>query len=201
MVDAPAPSAKPQIYDLCAAAGPKRFLVKLTIQGITVSDDGLAWIGAAGADSVRFADIGAIHLGAGLIGQSTLDTCRIEFADGGGLVTADWGANGLPDDKQLPIYRAFVRDLHMRLRAQPSGTIRFTAGLPQWRYNVVFAAAVCLGLMWVAALFVTLFLAPGLKGLGVVIGCALLLFPVVKLLFNAKPRDYTPDNLPEALLS
>ena len=201
MVDAPAPAAKPQTYDLRAAEGPKRFLVKLTVQGITVSDDGLGWAGSDGARSVRFADIAAIHLGAGLIGQSTLDTCRIEFTDGGGLVTADWGANGLPDDKALPIYRAFVRDLHARLSAQPSGAIRFTAGMPQWRYNVVCIAAVCLGLMWLAALFVMVFLAPGLTGLGAVIAGAFLLFPVVKLLLNAKPRDYAPDNLPDALLS
>lgn len=101
----------------------------------------------------------------------------------------------------MPVYRAFVRDLHARLCAQPKGAIRFTAGLPQWRYNVVCAAAVCLGLMWVAALFVILFLTPGLKGVGAVIGGAFLLFPVVKLLLNAKPRDYAPDDLPEALLS
>jgi len=201
MADAPAPAAEPQTYYLRAAEGPKRFLVKLTVRGITVSDDGLAWTGADGADSVRFADIAAIHLGAGLIGQQTLDTCRIEFADGGGLVTADWGANGLPDEKQLPAYRAFVRDLHARLAAQPNGAIRFTAGFPQWRFNIVFGAAICLGLIWASALVVVLFLAPGLKGLGVVIGGAFLLFPVAKLLVNAKPRDYTPDNLPDALLS
>lgn len=201
MAAAPAPAGNPKTYDLRAAEGPKRFLVKLTVQGITVSDDGLAWTGADGPREVRFADIAAIHLGAGLIGQSTLDTCRIEFADGGGLVTADWGANGLPDDKQLPVYRAFVRDLHAHLAARPSGAIRFTAGLPQWRYNIVCTAAVCLGLMWTAALFVMLFLAPGLKGLGVVIAGAFLLFPVVKLLLNAKPHAYTPDNLPEPLLS
>jgi len=201
MVAAPAPVGRPQTYDLRAAEGPKRFLVKLTVSGITVSDDGLAWTGANGPDSVVFANIAAIHLGAGLIGQATLDTCRIEFADGGGLVTADWGANGLPDDKQLPIYRAFVRDLHARLAAQPSGAIRFTAGFPQWRYNVLCGAAVCLGLMWVAALVVMLFLAPGLEGLGIVIAGAFLLFPVAKLVLNAAPRDYTPDDLPEALLS
>jgi hypothetical protein len=198
---APAAAAEPQTYDLRAAEGPKRLLVKLTVRGITVSNDGLAWTGADGARSVRFADIAAIHLGAGLIGQATLDTCRITFSDGGGLATADWGANGLPDDKQLPVYRAFVRDLHARLAAQPGGAVRFTAGFPQWRYNILCGAVVCFALMWVAALLAMLFLAPGLKGLGVVIAGAFLLFPLAKLVLNTKPRDYTPDNLPEALLS
>jgi hypothetical protein len=201
MLDAPAPAISPQTYDLSAAEGPKKFLVKLTVRGITVSDDGLAWTGADGPRSLRFADIAAIHLGAGLIGQSTLDTCRIEFADGGGLVTADWSANGLPDEKQLPVYRAFVRDLHARLAARSNGAIRFTAGFPQWRYNVLRAAAVCLALMWAAALIVALFLAPGLKGLGIVVAGAFLLFPVAKLVLNTKPRDYTPDDLPDTLLS
>lgn len=201
MADAPAPAANPQTYDLRAAEGPKRFLVKLTVRGITVSDDGLAWTGSGGASATRFADIAAIHLGAGLIGQQTLDTCRIEFVDGGGLVTADWGANGLPDDNQLPVYRAFVRDLHARLAAQASSAIRFTAGFPQWRYNILLGATGCLGLMWVGALFAMLVLAPGLKGLGVVIAGAFLLLPVAKLVRNTKPRDYTPDNLPGALLS
>ncbi len=94
-----------------------------------------------------------------------------------------------------------MRDLHARLAEQSSGAIRFTAGFPQWRYNILCTAAVCLGLMWMAALLAMLFLAPGLKGLGVVIAGAFLLFPVAKLVLNTKPRDYTPENLPEALLS
>ncbi len=90
MADAPEPAANPQTYDLRAAEGPKRLLVKLTVRGITISEHGLAWTGADGPREVGFTDIAGIHLGAGLIGQTTLDTCRIAFADGGGLVTADW---------------------------------------------------------------------------------------------------------------
>jgi hypothetical protein len=62
MVAAPAPAAHPQTYDLRVAEGPKRFLLKLTVCGLMVSNDGLAWT----------------------------------------------GADGLPDEKQAPICRAFV---------------------------------------------------------------------------------------------
>ena len=201
-VMAAAPGENPRSYDLYLAEGPRRVFVKLTVCGITVSDSGLAWTSGDGtARTVPFADIAAIHLGAGLIGQSTLDTCRIDFTDGDGFATADWSSSGLPDDSKLPIYRDFVRDLHARLAAQSSGTIRFTAGFPQWRYNIAFGAAICLGLMWLAALVITLFLAPGLAGLGVVIGGAFILLPVIKLLRNTAPRNYTPDQLPIELLS
>jgi len=196
-----APAENPRSYDLYLAEGPKRVFVKLTVHGITVHDNGLAWSSGTDARERAFADIAAIHLGAGLIGQSKLDTCRITVTDGDGVATADWSANGLPDDKQLPIYRDFVRDLHARLAAQPSGTIAFTAGFPRWRYNVVLGAAIFLGLLWFAGLITTLFLAPGLTGLGILIGGAFVLLPIIKLLRGTAPRSYTPDQLPAELLS
>jgi hypothetical protein len=198
---AAAPGDSPRSYDLYLAEGPRRIFVKLTVHGITVSDRGLAWTSGGTACEAPFTDIAAIHLGAGLIGQSTLDTCRIEFTDGDGFAAADWSASGMPDDGKLPIYRDFVRDLHARLAARSFGAIRFTSGFPQWRYNIVLGAAIGLGLMWFAALITTLFLAPGLTGLGILISGAFLLPPVIKLLRNTAPRSYTPDQLPIELLS
>jgi hypothetical protein len=201
MADAGAPATNPHTYGLHLAEGPRRLFAKLTVHGITVSDSGLAWTTGNATRDAPFADIASVHLGAGLIANSTLDTCRIEFADGDGLVTANWGANGLPDEKQLAIYREFVRDLHARLAARRNGTIRFTAGFPQWRYNVLCGAAACLGLLWIAALVIVLVLAPGLQGVGTVIAGAFLLLPIVKLIGSTRPRAYKPDDLPAGLLS
>lgn len=167
---------------------------------ITVSDGKIAWTTDGRAREASFASITAVHLGSGAVGNVIIDQCRIEFIDGRKLVVSNWDSFGRRDESRVPIYRDFVRDLHARLAAR-SGAIRFTAGFPPWRYNILRVAAACLGLLCLAALVTALAFAPGLTGLGIVIAVAVILVPVVKLLRTNAPRDYTPDRLPDDLLS
>jgi hypothetical protein len=202
MADPGPQSGTTRSYDVYfyVAGGPRLFLHNPN-HGIMISSSGLAWINYGAARSLPFADIAAIHLSCGAIGQQILDQCRINFSDGSAIVLASWNDKGLPDERQLQIYRACMNDLHARLAARGQNAIRFTAGFPQWRYNVLLGAAVCAALLWLGALAAVLFFAPGLQGAGVLIGGLFVGVPIVKVLRKNAPRYYTPDNPPGELLS
>jgi hypothetical protein len=202
MADPSPQSGTARIYDVYfyVAGGPRLFLHNPN-HGVTISDAGLAWINYGQPRNVPFADIAAIHLSCGAIGQQILDQCKINFNDGAAITLANWNDKGLPDEKQLSVYRACMNDLHARLAAREQNAIRFTAGFPQWRYNVLLGAAICGALLWLSALLAVLFVAPSLQGIGILTGALFISVPVVKLLRKNAPRSYTPDNPPGELLS
>jgi len=202
MSDPLPPPGNARTYDVYFfVPGNSRLFLHNPNHGVTVSDTGLAWVNNGEARSMPFGDITAIHLSCGAIGQQILDQCRINFGDGGVITLASWNDRGLPDEKQIPVYRACIGDLHARLAARGQDAIRFTAGFPQWRYNVLLGAVICAGLLWFGALVAVLFMAPNLQGVGVLIGGLVVGVPIVKVLRKNSPRYYTPDNPPGELLS
>jgi hypothetical protein len=133
--------------------------------------------------------------------QRVIDQCRIEFVNGTKLLVTNCTSSGLPDPAQTPRYRAFVRDLHARRALRESGTIRFTAGMAQWRYKGLFVTMIVAGLLFIATPFVLVMVTGDWQGL-IVAGMGIMLcWPFTKMLMNNAPRDYTPDSLPDELLS
>jgi hypothetical protein len=150
-----------------------------------------------------FQNIATIHLQTAQIGNMSrvLDQCIVEFSDGVRLIVTNGAPSGLPDDAKTAIYRDFVCDLHRRLAAGRYGAIRFSAGMAPWRYTGLKITLVIAGLFFVAAPAVLGLAFGDLKGLGLAVGGAFLCAPFVRMLMNNAPRNYTPDDLPEQLLS
>jgi len=197
------PPDSPRSYDVFFSAGGTRFYFTNPNHGIAISDNGMAWTADGRASAAAFADIAAIHLQTAALGsaQRVLDQCRIEFDNGAALVVTNGSSSGLPDQVQTPIYRAFVCDLHAHLAARAAGAIRFTAGMAQWRYKGLFVTMIVAGLMFIAAPLVLVFVTGDLRGFVVMAMGASLCWPFTKMLMNNAPRHYTPDRLPDELLS
>jgi hypothetical protein len=193
------PPGNPRTYDVCFSINGGRFLRKLD-QGITLGDDGLAWTVDGRTTEMPLGNIVAIHLWSA--GKSTIvDQCAITFGDGSvlGVVNSDPG--GFADQDRVAIYRDFVRDLHERLAGGSGVGIHFTAGVPPWRYRATLAATIVLAALGGGFGLLMLVGFGDLKGLAIlVLGGYACWWHGRKTLANA-PRDYTPDHLPEALLS
>jgi hypothetical protein len=199
-----APPAGPHNYDVYfVTPDTPRFYFSNPNRGIAVSERGLSWTADGHADEAAFADIAAIHLQTAALGNAerVIDQCRIEFVNGTRLVVSNASSNGLPDPAQTPLYRAFVRDLHGRPALRKSGTIRFTAGMAPWRYKMLFVTMIVAGLFFIATPAILAAVTGDWHAL--IVGGAGVIFcwPFTKMLMNNGPRDYTPDNLPDELLS
>jgi hypothetical protein len=196
--------ADTQTYDAYfTVAGGPRFFWRIPTHGVTVSDSGIAYTVNDSLRTAAFSTISAIHLSTAALGNasSVIDQCRIEFNDGGTITISNGTSNGLPDTAQTRIYRDFVRDLHGRLVASGHDGISFTAGMSQGRYKGAIVTMVIAGLFFVVTpLVLTLVtgdphaLIP--MGMGV-----LLVWPFMRLISNNTPRHYTPDSLPDELMS
>jgi hypothetical protein len=204
MSDAARQSGNPKLHDVYfTVTGGSRFFLRNPNHGITVSDDGLAWTVDGRDNTVAFGDIVAVHLQTAALGnaQQIIDQCKIEFANGAALNISNTGTSGLPKAEQTPIYRDFVLDLHARLVAHEHGAIRFTAGMAPWRYKGLLVTMIIAGILFLAVPFVLVLVTGDLHGLWLMLGGLGLGWPLVKLLQNNTPRDYTPDRLPDELLS
>lgn len=200
----PAPSsANPRSFDLFVRSDGRRLFFTNPDHTITVSDGGLAWTSSGMDRQQPFGSIAAIHLQTAQIGNMSrvLDQCIVAFADGARLIVTNGAPNGLPDAAKTATYRDFVRDLHRRLAAGRYGSIRFSAGMTPWRYSGLKVAIVVAGLFFVATPLVLSLAFGDLKGLGIAVAGAFFCAPFVRMLMKNAPRDYTPDALPEQLLS
>jgi hypothetical protein len=198
------PPAEPHSYDVYfVTPDTPRFYFRNPDHGITVSDRGLSWTADGREGEAAFADIAAIHLQTAALGNAdrSIDQCRIEFVDGTRLVVSNASSNGLPDPAQTPLYRAFVRDLHARPAVQKSGAISFTAGMAQWRYKMLFATMIVAGLFFIATPAILAAVTGDWHALVIAGTGVIFCWPFTKMLMNNAPRDYTPADLPDELLS
>jgi len=198
-----APVKTPQRYDVYFTTGGARFYFRNPNHGIALSDAGLAWTADGQERHAAFANIVAIHLQTAAIGNSgrVIDQCKIDFADGTAVAVTNGTSSGLPDQGQTTIYRDFVRDLHARVAAGPLGTIRFSAGMAPWRYKMLFVTMIIAGLFLVVTPLGLAVFTGDLRGLAIAVGGGFLCLPFIRMLMNNGPRDYTPDRLPEGMLS
>lgn len=196
----PAPPGNPRTYDVCYAVPGGRFF-RRPYHGFTLSDDAIAYAIDDRPCTAPLANIVAVHLQTAGAPQSVINQCTITFADGVPFTVSTINSSGMPDSKQLPIYADFVRDLHARLAARGPSGIRFTAGLPPWRYNGLFVASIVAGLLFVGGPLVILAVWADLAALGFLAGGVALCWPLAIMLMKNKPHDYAPDQLPAELLS
>ncbi len=108
---------------------------------------------------------------------------------------------GLSDKEQTQIYRDFVCDLHGRLAGAGQSRISFTAGMSDLRYKGLFVTLMIAGLFFVATPLVLAILTGDMKALMLVGAGALFVWPFMRVLSNNTPRNYTPDVLPDELIS
>jgi hypothetical protein len=193
-----------QTYDVFfTVAGGPRFVWRIPNHGVTVSDSGIVFAVNDSPRTADFSTIAAIHLSTGALGNASnvIDQCRIEFNGGAAITVSNAAANGLPAAAQTRIYRDFVRDLHGRLVTSTNHAISYTAGMSSGRYKFGLATMVVAGLFFVVTPLVLAVvtgdphaLIP--MGMGV-----LLVWPFMRLISNNTPRNYTPDSLPDELMS
>lgn len=193
-------AATSRSYDLCINLPGRRLYWRNRNRGITLGPETLSWSMDGAASETAYGNIVAVHLDSS--GQKvTADRCTVAFADGTGLMIVNTDPGGYGDGERASLYRDFARDLHARLASDRYTGIRFTAGVPRWRYRLMLygaiAAAPVFALVGLAS-FVVYHLVQGL--LLIAVGE----FFCWKLFRRARanaPRDYTPDRLPEELLT
>jgi hypothetical protein len=194
------PSATPHTYDLCINVAGRRLYWRNRNRGITLGPDCIAWTLDGAAGEVPYGNIVAVHLNSA--GQKiTEDRCTITFADGSGLLVVNTDPGGYADAARAAAYRDFVRDLHARLEANGNGAVRFTAGVEPWRYRTMLVGAVAGAIAFTFAGLAGYFVFHQWNGLALLgVGCYFSWTLGRRALANA-PRDYTPEHLPEQLLS
>ena len=184
-------------------AGSSRLVLRNPNHGIVLDDTAIAWTKDGAACRQAYANIVAVHLQTAALGNAAnvIDQCKIEFVAGPAITVSNASSSGLPDKAQTPLYRDFVRDFHTRLTTHGRVAIRFTAGMAQWRYRMLFGTMIIAALLFIVTP-IGLLLVTG--DLHVLIPMAMglsLCWPLTRLIMNNTPRDYTPDRLPEELLS
>lgn len=210
MSSQPSPAARAdpsgaQTYDVyfVVTGGGFRIHWRNPNHGLTVDADGLAFTADGSPRRAAWTDIAAVHLQVAALGnaQNIIDQCKIEFADGSAIVVSNAAASGLPSAAQTPVYRDFVRALHAHLAGRADGTTRFTAGMSPVRYKALLVTLVVAGLFFIATPLVLMLVTGDWTALYIAGGGVFLLFPFIGFLAKSAPRAYTPDALPDELLS
>jgi hypothetical protein len=186
-------------YDLCINVAGRRLYWRNRNRGVTLGADTIAWTMDGEQNETAYGNVVAVHLDSS--GQKVVtDRCTVSFADGRGLTIVNTDPGGYADAARAALYRGFVRDLHGRLAGRTGG-IRFTEGWPLWRCQAMFALAGLIGIA-AAALGVYMLLRLGdLRGPVLVAIAAFAAWKLSRTARNNLPRAYTPDRLPEFLLS
>jgi hypothetical protein len=189
----------PHTYNVCFSVNGGHVFRKLD-QGVTLGDDGIAWTMDGRTTEMPLGNIVAIHLKSG--GQSAVvDQCAITFADDDVLCVVNSDPGGFTDRERVPIYRDFVRDLHDRLAAGPYTQVRYTAGVPLWRYRAMLAATIVLALLCGGFGLVALAVFGDLKGPAILLLGGYACWKHGRTTLANAPRDYAPDHLPEEVLT
>lgn len=184
-------------------AGSSRLVLRNPNHGIVLDDTAMAWTKDGAACRQAYANIAAVHLQTAALGNAVnvIDQCKIEFVDGPAVTVSNASSSGLPDKAQTPFYRDFVRDFHTRLTAHGCLAIRFTAGMAQWRYRMLFGTMIVAALLFIVTPIGVLLVTGDLHILVPMAMGVSLCWPLTRLMMNNTPRGYTPDRLPEELLS
>jgi hypothetical protein len=204
MSDLNLPPAHSQLYDVYfTVAGGLRLVWRFADHGITVGDDGIAYMANDSAQAPTFADIAAIRLSTAGLGDASnvIDQCKIEFNSGSAITVSNATSTGLPDAAQTRLYRAFVQDLHSRLVASGHDGIRFVAGMSSGRYKGAMATMLVSGLLLILTPLVVAIVTGDPHALIPMVMGACLIWPFLHLISNNAPRNYAPDSLPDELIS
>ncbi len=186
-------------YDVCFFVNRRRALHWLD-RGITLGADRLSCNANGLPGAEPFDSVAAVHLKT--CGQkSNIESCAITFADGNVLIVLNCNPGGYADAALAANYRAFVRDLHARLAAAAPGKIRFTEGWPLWHCQAMLFFTVGTAVLSAGLGLWAFFCLGDLRGLGLLALGGYASWRLYRVTLNNVPRDYTPDRLPEFLLS
>jgi hypothetical protein len=197
-------AASSQAYDVYfTVPGSPRFVWRNANHGVTVCDNGIAYTANGNAHTAAFSDFAAIHLSTAALGNASnvIDQCKIEFTSGDTITLSNAADTGLPNDAQTRIYRDFVRDLHSHLVATGHDTIRFTAGMSQTRYTGALITVVIAAAFFIVTPLVLAFITGDPHALILMGTGVFLVWPFMRLVSHNTPRSYTPDALPDELIS
>jgi hypothetical protein len=186
-------------YEVCFFRN-RRVLLHWLDRDITLGPEGIGFAIDGATSEERLSAIVAVHLkttGA----KSNVESCTITFADGSTLTALNCNAGGYRDTAFAAAYRDFVHDLHARLAAQAAGAIRFTEGWSLVRCQAMMALAFATALVSAGLGLWTFYCLGDLKGLGLALLGSYGAWRFYRVTLNNLPRDYTPDRLPEFLLS
>ena len=187
-------------YDLCINIAGRRLYSRNRNHGVTLGRDVMTWTMDGEGNDAAYGDIAAVHLdSAGL--KVIADRCTITLADGRALQIVNTDPGGYSSAERKALYREFVRDLHSRLPAARYPGIRFTEGWSLWRCQAMLGLSALVALVSAAlGLYVFLHLGEP-RGLILLALAAYACWKFYRTALNNTPRDYTPDRLPDFLLS
>ena len=195
-----AASPHSQSYDLYLRTEGAGFVWKFTDHSITLANGHLVWTLGEQRHDVPLTNIAEVHLQTNIVGQGTIATCRITFADGFVLLVLSSSENGTYDAGQAAIYRSFVYDLHARLAALKDAAIAYTAGFSNARQKFGIVLLVVVVLFFLVLPTVLLMMTGSLSLLSSLYFGVFLAWPLYRLIQTNAPSTYDPCALPDELI-
>jgi hypothetical protein len=166
-----------------------------------LTDDGLSWRIGGRSGVCPYLDIAAIRLSYRPVSmQSRRFRADIECADGQRIVmlSTSWQTAALmaPQDDY---YRAFITQLHQRM-AKAGSRAMLIGGLGPTSYAAGFALSALVGIAIAGLLFRSIAVGEWAGALFLVGFAGLFAWQIGGFIRRNRPRNYTFDHLPEALL-
>jgi hypothetical protein len=195
-----ATAEKSRTYDLCTNIAGRWLFSRNRNHGVTLGPGIITWTMDGEPNDAGCGDITAVNLdSAGL--KVVADRCTVTLADGRTLQILNTDRFYYTNAERKALYRDFVHDLHNRLPAARYPQIRFTEGWPLWQRQGMLALSALVALGSTAlGLYMLLHLgAP--RGLILLALAAYVYWRFFRTALNNAPRAYTPDRLPDFLLS
>jgi hypothetical protein len=186
-------------------AATTRYAYKASLIGsahqFELTDAGLSWQIAGRSGVWAYADIAAIRLSYRPVSmQSRRFRADIENVDGRriAILSTTWQTVSLmaPQDHG---YRAFIVELHPRMQ-EAGSKVSLVGGIGRKTYAATLALLVLLGVAMAGLLLRALFTGEFLGALFLVGFAALFVWQIGGFVKRNRPRTYTFDRLPEALL-
>ena len=187
-------------YDLYIRPGERRLVWSFSDQGVSLSDDTIAWVADGWTSQAALRDIVEVHLQLGYVEDNAVGSCRLRFADGSALSVVSSNKRGFEDATQDQLYVAFVHDLHARLAAQRDAHPSFTAGLSEGRYRFGFFIGIIAVLFFIVTPIVLLLVTRDWKAALFTYTGVVLLWPLYKVMQANAPRSYDPRHVPPELM-
>jgi hypothetical protein len=187
-------------YDLCINIAGRWLFSRNRNHGVTLGRDTLHWTMDGEPNDAGYGDIAAVNLdSAGL--KVVADRCTVTLSDGRTLQILNTDRFYYTSAARKALYRDFVRDLHSRLLAARLPDIRFTEGWPLWQCQGMLALSALVALaLTVFGLYMFLHLGSA-RGLILIALAAYVGWKFFGTALKNTPRVYTPDRLPDFLLS
>lgn len=188
-------------YDLAFGTSSRTYMFRNPNRGISLTGERISWVLEGKPDSAPYTNIASVHLQSGGDWRNAVSQCAITFADRYVLTVTNANASGSADEDNSRIYRSFVFDLHALLVASKTKrSVRYLAGYQGARYIIILLCTMILGGMFVALPFFLLFRFGSLEILFTLCAGIGLTWPLVRMVTNNMPRDYSPKALPDELL-